>query len=99
MSRSVWPLLVVLIAILLPLAGFGQEVVSPATAAATGLDPTLQYILGAGPLGALVYGAWMLGRGVKIRIQVDFADEDRELLKRGVTAAEAIARRNTPTAP
>lgn len=64
---------------------------------AAGLDPTLQYLLGAGPLGALVYGAWLLGKGVNIKVQVDLAEDDRELIRRGVSAAETIARRGTPT--
>jgi threonine dehydrogenase-like Zn-dependent dehydrogenase len=106
--RPIWPLLLAMILIALPLLAFGQEVpltaAAPAAAvAAVGLDPTLQYILGAGPLGALVYGAWLLGKGVKISVQVDLSEEDRALLKhsvdliqRGVVAAEAIAHRPHP---
>ena len=93
MFRRHWPLLGLFSLLALPLLAFGQEV-APVPTAAAGMDPTLQYILGAGPLGALVYGAWLLGKGVKISVQVDLAEEDRELLKRGVTAAEAIAQRN-----
>ncbi|MFT5684750.1 MAG: threonine dehydrogenase-like Zn-dependent dehydrogenase [Myxococcota bacterium] len=91
---SVWMLLVALVAILLPLLSFGQEL--PATlpaVAAQGLDPVLQYLLGAGPVGALAYGAWLLGKGISIRIQVDLAEEDRKMIERGVEAVEQLAAR------
>ena len=42
--------------------------------------PSLDYLLTLGPTGALVWGAYMLGRGVKLTIQVELSDRDRELL-------------------
>lgn len=42
--------------------------------------PTLDYLLTLGPYGALVWGAYLLGRGVKLTIQVELSDRDRELL-------------------
>ena len=94
--RSTGLLVIAFGALLLPLLAFGQEVPVPVAPPAAGLDPTLQYLLGAGPLGALVYGAWLLGKGVNIKVQVDLAEDDRELIRRGVSAAETIARRGHP---
>ena len=47
---------------------------------AGGGGPTLDYFLTLGPYGALVWGAYLLGRGVKLTIQVELSDRDRELL-------------------
>lgn len=44
--------------------------------------PNLDYLLTLGPTGALVWGAYMLGRGVKLTIQVELSDRDRELLSK-----------------
>ena len=44
--------------------------------------PTLDYFLTLGPYGALVWGAYLLGKGVKLTIQVELSDRDRELLTR-----------------
>ncbi len=43
-------------------------------------QPTLDYFLTLGPYGALVWGAYLLGKGVKLTIQVELSDRDRELL-------------------
>jgi len=51
------------------------------------------YLLGLGPVGALVYGAYLLGRGVKVTIQVEVSDQDRRLLERAVDAVEQIGKR------
>ena len=45
-----------------------------------GAVPSLDYLLTLGPYGALVWGAYLLGRGVKLTIQVELSDRDRELL-------------------
>ncbi|MBK7759543.1 MAG: hypothetical protein IPI35_24730 [Deltaproteobacteria bacterium] len=42
--------------------------------------PTLDYFLTLGPYGALVWGAYLLGKGVKLTIQVELSERDRELL-------------------
>ena len=47
---------------------------------AGGGGPTLDYVLTLGPYGALVWGAYLLGRGVKLTIQVELSDRDRELI-------------------
>ena len=44
--------------------------------------PTLDYFLTLGPYGALVWGAYLLGRGVKITVQVELSEKDRELLEK-----------------
>ena len=49
---------------------------------AGGGGPTLDYFLTLGPYGALVWGAYLLGRGVKLTIQVELSDRDRELLSK-----------------
>ena len=58
-------------------------------AGAPGAPPTLDYFLTLGPYGALVWGAYLLGRGVKLTIQVELSDRDRELLSK-------VAERGTP---
>ena len=50
--------------------------------------PTLDYFLTLGPYGALVWGAYLLGRGVKLTIQVELSDRDRELLTRAPRRAD-----------
>ena len=49
-----------------------------------GADPagglSADYLLTLGPYGALVWGAYLLGRGVKLTIQVELSDRDRELI-------------------
>jgi hypothetical protein len=61
----------------LALAGDGEMVAMPAAA-----TPTLDYLLTLGPYGALVWGAFMLGKGVKLRICVELSERDRELLEK-----------------
>ena len=51
--------------------------------------PTLDYFLTLGPYGALVWGAYLLGKGVKLTIQVELSDRDRELLTK-------VAGKSTP---
>jgi hypothetical protein len=44
--------------------------------------PSLDYLLSLGPYGALVWGAYLLGKGVKITIQVELSEYDRELIEK-----------------
>jgi hypothetical protein len=46
------------------------------------------YFLTLGPYGALVWGAFILGRGVNLTLNVKLADDDRKLVERGVVALE-----------
>lgn len=48
----------------------------------TPAGPSLDYLLTLGPYGALVWGAYLLGRGVKLTIQVELSEGDRELLRK-----------------
>jgi len=61
----------------------GQALAQTATAAdPTSGGPSLDYLLTLGPYGALVWGAYLLGKGVKLTIQVELSDRDRELLSK-----------------
>lgn len=42
----------------------------------------LDYVLSLGPYGALVWGAYTLGRGVKLSVQIELSEQDRDLLSR-----------------
>ena len=46
--------------------------------AALGAD----YLLSMGPYGALVWGAYLLGRGVKVTVQIELSERDRELIEK-----------------
>ena len=41
---------------------------------------SVDHLLALGPYGALVWGAYLLGRGVKVTVQVELSERDRELL-------------------
>ena len=51
---------------------------------APGGMPSMDYLLTLGPYGALVWGAFLLGRGVKLTIQVELSERDREWIERVV---------------
>ena len=51
----------------------------PATTMPTGM-PSADFLLSMGPYGALVWGAYLLGKGVKVTIQVELSERDRELI-------------------
>lgn len=44
--------------------------------------PSLDHLLALGPYGALVWGAYLLGKGVKITVQVELSERDREAIER-----------------
>ena len=44
--------------------------------------PSLDYFLTLGPYGALVWGAYLLGKGVKLTIQVELSESDRDILRK-----------------
>ena len=80
MSRSLLflgPALVLASCVARALAGDGDPV--PPSPVGT---PTIDYLLTLGPYGALVWGAFMLGRGVKLTICVELSERDRELLEK-----------------
>lgn len=55
------------------------------------------WLMSLGPIGALVYGAVLLGRaverGVSIRIELSLPERERLLVERGVNAMEDVSRR------
>lgn len=57
-------------------------------------DPFVRYLLGLGPIGALVYGAFLMGKGVKVNIVVNLSDEDRKLAERATEAVEQMGQRH-----
>lgn len=66
-------------------AAMAQEVGAPPIP--PGSNPQ-DYFLTLGPYGALVWGAFILGRGVNLTLNVKLADDDRKLVERGVVALE-----------
>ncbi|MDP2316563.1 MAG: hypothetical protein Q8P41_26960 [Pseudomonadota bacterium] len=60
--------------------------VDPVPATPTSPVPGGDYLLTLGPYGALVWGAYLLGRGLKITVQVELSERDRELLRGGLKA-------------
>lgn len=63
-------------------AAFAQDVgaAAPVATTPTGM-PSADFLLSLGPYGALVWGAYLLGKGVKVTIQVELSDRDRELIE------------------
>ena len=53
---------------------------APGATTPTGL-PSADFLLSLGPYGALVWGAYLLGKGVKITVQVELSERDRELFE------------------
>ena len=60
---------------------FAQDAGSVPGAAPSGM-PSADFLLSMGPYGALVWGAYLLGKGVKITIQVELSEHDRELIEK-----------------
>jgi hypothetical protein len=54
---------------------------APVASAPTGM-PSADFLLSLGPYGALVWGAYLLGKGVKVTIQVELSERDRELIEK-----------------
>lgn len=75
--------LLTLIGPALLLSGFAAWGADPGLAAAPGapVAPDFQYLMTLGPYGALVWGAYLLGRGVRLQISVELSETDRNLLR------------------
>lgn len=58
---------------------FAQD---PAAGAPSSPDsmPGADFLLSMGPYGALVWGAYLLGKGVKVTVQIELSERDRELI-------------------
>lgn len=48
----------------------------------TSAVPGADYLLSLGPYGALVWGAYVIGKGMRLTIQVELSDRDREILEK-----------------
>ena len=44
--------------------------------------PSADFLLSMGPYGALVWGAYLLGRGVKVTVQIELSERDREVFEK-----------------
>jgi heme exporter protein D len=61
------------------MAAFASDGMPPVT------DPSIlspDHLLALGPYGALVWGAYLLGKGVKVTVQVELSERDREILEK-----------------
>ncbi len=61
---------------------FAQDGGVPAAVGSPSSMPSADFLLSMGPYGALVWGAYLLGKGVKITIQVELSEHDRELIEK-----------------
>ena len=44
--------------------------------------PSADLLLSMGPYGALIWGAYLLGKGVKVTVQIELSERDRELIEK-----------------
>jgi hypothetical protein len=44
--------------------------------------PSTDFLLSMGPYGALVWGAYLLGKGVKVTVQIELSERDREIIEK-----------------
>lgn len=44
--------------------------------------PSADFLLSMGPYGALVWGAYLLGKGVKVTVQIELSERDREIIEK-----------------
>lgn len=97
--RRYLPLFLSLVGLLLPLVALAQGATDSPPPSTTPLPPELAYLLTTlGPTGAWVYLAWLLGKGIPVRLpeegaRVRLAEDDHDLLRRGTSAAEQLAAR------
>lgn len=52
--------------------------------------PGGDYLLSLGPYGAMVWGAYMLGKGVRVTVQIELSNADRRLLAKLLPNAGAV---------
>ena len=58
---------------------FAQDGGAPSVATPSSM-PSADFLLSMGPYGALVWGAYLLGKGVKVTVQIEMSERDRELI-------------------
>ncbi len=54
----------------------------PASVTIPSSPPSLDHLLALGPYGALVWGAYLLGKGVRITVQVELSEKDRGAIEK-----------------
>jgi hypothetical protein len=59
----------------------GTALAQDAVASGASGAPSVDHLLALGPYGALLWGAWLVGRGVKVTVQVELSEPDRALIK------------------
>lgn len=76
-------LLLTLVGPALLLCGFAAWGADPGVAVpATPVAPDFQYLMTLGPYGALVWGAYLLGKGVRLQIAIELSETDRNLIRK-----------------
>ena len=60
---------------------FAQDPGAAVPGAASSM-PSADFLLSMGPYGALVWGAYLLGKGVKVTVQIELSERDRELIEK-----------------
>ncbi|MDP2314859.1 MAG: hypothetical protein Q8P41_18300 [Pseudomonadota bacterium] len=57
---------------------FAQDAAVPAAASRS--MPSADVLLSMGPYGALVWGAYLFGKGVTVTMKIELSERDRELI-------------------
>ena len=65
---------------------FAQTSAGP-VATGPGAMAGADYLLSMGPYGALVWGAYLLGRGVKVTVQIELSERDRHMIERAAAGS------------
>ena len=73
---------IVLVSCAVAFAQDGGGLVAVAPAAGPGPMPSADFLLSMGPYGALVWGAHLLGKGVKVTVQIELSERDRVLIEK-----------------
>ena len=55
---------------------------APAVPGGASSMPSADFLLSMGPYGALVWGAYLLGKGVKVTVQIELSERDREIIEK-----------------
>lgn len=82
--------------LLLPLVAQAQDLdpaLVPTLAGRTGASLSVNDLLILGPYGGLLWGAWVIGRGFKVTVQVELSEQDRGMIRSLGDALEKVASR------
>ncbi len=61
---------------------FAQDGGAVVPVASPGSMPSADFLLSMGPYGALVWGAYLLGKGVRVTVQIELSERDREIIEK-----------------